>query len=201
MKLIVGLGNPGKSYERTRHNAGAMVIDRLIERHAPGAAVRGRFNSVVVEAPVRGESCLLMKPTTYMNRSGAAIAEAVNFYKVIPASDLFVIVDDVALPSGALRIRPGGGAGGHNGLSDIQRALGTEAYARCRLGIGASPEFMDQADYVLGRFTDWEWAVVEPAIVKAADAAEVFIERGIDAAMNQFNVRPARGEEKDAPES
>ncbi len=199
MKLIVGLGNPGKGYERTRHNAGAMAIDRLIERHAPGAPVRGRFNSAVVEAPVRGAQCLLMKPTTYMNRSGAAIAEAVNFYKVSTPTDLFVIVDDVALPPGAVRIRPGGGAGGHNGLSDIERALGTEAYARCRIGIGASPEYMDQADYVLGRFNDWEWAVVEPAIVKAADAAEVFVERGIDAAMNQFNVRPAKGE-KD-PES
>ncbi len=200
MKLIVGLGNPGKNYQQTRHNAGYVAVDRLIERHAPGATVRGRFNSAVVEAPVRGEPCLLMKPATYMNRSGAPIAEAVNFYKLNTASDLFVIVDDVALPSGALRIRPGGGAGGHNGLSDIQRALGTEAWPRCRIGIGASPEFMDQADYVLGRFTDWEWAVVEPAIVKAADAAEVFVERGIDAAMNQFNVRPAKGE-KDTNES
>jgi PTH1 family peptidyl-tRNA hydrolase len=194
MKLIVGLGNPGKSYERTRHNAGAVAVDRLIDRHARGATSRGRFNSAVVEAPVTGMPCLLVKPTTYMNRSGAAVAEAVNFYKADPSKDLFVIVDDVALPPGALRIRPGGGAGGHNGLADIERALGTEAYARCRIGIGASPEFMDQADYVLGKFNEWDWAVVGPAIEKAADAAEVFVERGIDAAMNRFNVRPQKGE-------
>lgn len=195
MKLIVGLGNPGRSYERTRHNAGAMVVDRLIERHAPGAAPRARFNSAVVEAPVRGVPCLLMKPTTYMNRSGGAVAEAVGFYKADAAGDLLVIVDDVALPPGALRIRPGGGAGGHNGLTDVQRALGSEGYARCRIGIGASPEYMDQADYVVGRFNEWEWAAVEPAILKAADAAEAFVERGIEAAMNQFNVRPVKGEQ------
>lgn len=200
MKLIVGLGNPGRGYERTRHNAGYVAVDRLIERHAPGAPVRGRFNSAVVEASVRGVQCLLMKPTTYMNRSGAAIAEAVNFYKLNTASDLFVIVDDVALPSGTIRIRPGGGPGGHNGLEDIQRALGSESWPRCRIGIDASPPYMDQADYVLGKFTDEQWALVEPTIVKSADAAEMFAERGIDAAMNQFNVRPARGE-KDITES
>ncbi len=199
MKLIIGLGNPGKSYERTRHNAGAVAVDRLIDRHARGATARGRFNSAVVEAPVAGVACLLVKPTTYMNRSGAAVAEAVNFYKADPSKDLFVIVDDVALPPGALRIRPGGGAGGHNGLSDIERALSTESYARCRIGIGASPEFMDQADYVLAKFNEWDWAVVGPAIEKAADAAEVFVERGIDAAMNRFNVRPQQGEQ--GPES
>ncbi|MFM9996479.1 MAG: aminoacyl-tRNA hydrolase [Phycisphaerales bacterium] len=194
MKLIVGLGNPGRSYERTRHNAGYVAVDRLIDRHAKGATPRGRFNAAVVEASIAGTPCLLMKPTTYMNRSGAAVAEAVGFYKLDPTADLFVIVDDVALPAGALRIRPGGGAGGHNGLSDLQRALGTELYPRCRVGIGASPEYMDQADHVLGKFNDWEWAAVEPAIVKAADAAEEFVTRGIDACMNRFNVRPPRGD-------
>lgn len=193
MKLIVGLGNPGRSYERTRHNAGYVAVDRLIDRHAKGATPRGRFNAAVVEATVGGTACLLMKPTTYMNRSGGAIAEAVGFYKLDPGADLFVIVDDVALPAGAVRIRPGGGAGGHNGLADVQRALGTEQYPRCRVGIGASPDSMDQADHVLGKFNDWEWAVVEPAIVKAADAAEEFVTRGIDACMNRFNVRPAKG--------
>lgn len=194
MKLIVGLGNPGRNYERTRHNAGFVAVDRLIERHARGATPRARFNAAVVEAPIAGEPCLLMKPTTYMNRSGSAVAEAVGFYKLAPAADVFVIVDDVALPPGALRIRPGGGAGGHNGLADIERALGTEAYPRCRIGIGASPAFMDQADYVLGRFNDWEWAAVDPAIARAADAAEEFVARGIDACMNRFNVRPAKGD-------
>ena len=128
-----------------------------------------------------------MKPTTYMNGSGRAVAEAVNFYKLIPSSDLFVIVDDVALPLAALRIRPGGGAGGHNGLSDIEQALGTDAYPRLRLGIDPSPPFMDQADYVLGRFTEDQWTQMSPAIDRAADAAEAFVASGIDVSMNRFN--------------
>lgn len=195
MKLIVGLGNPGKDYERTRHNAGYLAVDRLIGRHAPGSIPRARFNAAVVEARIDAEPCLFMKPTTYMNRSGAAVAEAVGFYKLLPASDLFVIVDDVALPCGAVRVRPGGGAGGHNGLSDLLRALGTQAWPRCRIGVDATPAFMNQADYVLGRFSDEQWPLVDPAISRAAEAAEVFVRRGIDAAMNQFNAPAAKGEE------
>jgi PTH1 family peptidyl-tRNA hydrolase len=194
MKLIVGLGNPGKGYEKTRHNAGFLVVDRLVQRHGAGAAVKARFNAAVVEAQVGSEPCLFMKPTTFMNRSGQAVAEATRFYKLDPAADLMVVVDDVALPSGAVRIRPGGGAGGHNGLSDIQRLLGSDAYPRCRIGIDATPEFMDQADYVLGRFSDEQWALVGPAIDRAADAVETFVKGGLDAAMNRFNApdKPAR---------
>jgi PTH1 family peptidyl-tRNA hydrolase len=190
MKLLVGLGNPGKNYERTRHNAGFLVIDRLAGRHAGTNPTKARFKAAVVEAPVRGEPCLLMKPTTYMNKSGEAVAEAVRFYKLDPASDVLVLVDDIALPSGSIRIRPGGGAGGHNGLSDIQRALGTDAYPRLRIGIDSKPPFMDQADYVLGKFDEQQWAMVQPALDKAADAAEVFATKGLDAAMNQFNAPP-----------
>lgn len=192
MKLIVGLGNPGRQYDRTRHNAGYMVIDRLIDRHARGSPARARFNSALVEAPLPdggggSEPCLLMKPTTYMNVSGRAVAEATNFYKLNPASDIFVVVDDVALPLAAIRIRPGGGAGGHNGLSDIEQALGTDAYPRLRIGIDPSPAYMDQADYVLGRFTDDQWTLMAPALDRAADAAQAFVASGIDAAMNKFN--------------
>lgn len=187
MKLIVGLGNPGKTYENTRHNAGFMVIDRLASRHAPATTVRSKFNSALVEAKIAGEPCLLMKPLNFMNRSGGPVAEAVRFYKLSPASDLLVLVDDVALPTGAIRLRAGGGAGGHNGLTDIQRALGANDWPRCRIGIDASPSYMDQADYVLGRFSPEEWALMEPALGKAADAAELFIARGITAAMNTFN--------------
>lgn len=198
MKLIVGLGNPGKQYERTRHNAGFMAIDRLVERHAPGAPARARFNAAAVEAKVGGEACLLLKPTTYMNRSGGAVADAVRFYKVDPSKDLLVLVDDVALPCGAIRVRAGGGAGGHNGLADIHRALGSQAYPRCRIGVDATPPYMNQADYVLGRFTDEQWALVAPALDRAADAAEVFIAKGVDAAMNQFNPKdpPRKGTPK-----
>ncbi|MEX2220093.1 MAG: aminoacyl-tRNA hydrolase [Phycisphaerales bacterium] len=187
MKVLVGLGNPGREYERTRHNAGFMVIDRLLQRHAPGAAARARFNAAVVEAPVGGQPTLLVKPTTYMNRSGQSVAEVVNFYKLSLTTDVLVLVDEVYLPCGTLRLRPGGGSAGHNGLTDIQRALGSDDYPRLRIGVGPKPEFFEQSDYVLGRFTDEEWARVAPVIDKAADAAEVFLSGGLNAAMNRFN--------------
>ena len=190
MKLIVGLGNPGSQYEKTRHNAGFMVVDRLARRHFADQTPKGRFQGVVVEGAIGGERCVLLKPTTYMNRSGGSVAQAAGFYKIDVASDLLVIVDDVALPLGNIRIRMSGSAGGHNGLSDIQRALGTEAYPRCRIGIDARPGFMDQADYVLGRFTSEEMSVLEPALEKTADAAEVFVREGVTPAMNRFNTKP-----------
>jgi PTH1 family peptidyl-tRNA hydrolase len=189
MKLIVGLGNPGPQYERTRHNAGFLAVDRLARRHMPGAIPKGRFNAALTDGAIAGERCILFKPTTYMNGSGAAVLQAVGFYKLDPAADLLVIVDDVALPTGFLRLRPAGSAGGHNGLADIERALGTETYARCRIGIDAAPPFMDQADYVLGRFTSEQWSAMDPALDRAADAAETFITSGITTAMNRFNSR------------
>lgn len=197
MKLIVGLGNPGAEYERTRHNAGFLAVDRLAARQAPGAIARSRFHSAVVEAelPAAGgvrEKALLMKPLTYMNRSGAAVSDAVRFYKLNPATDLFVLVDDIALPAGALRIRPEGSAGGHNGLADIERLLGTAVYGRCRIGIDA-PGLIPQADYVTGRFTPEQWAAVSPALDAAAEAAAVWAGQGIVAAMNKFNTKgPAK---------
>lgn len=193
MKLIVGLGNPGREYERTRHNAGFMAVDRLVSRHAASAVPRGRFHALTVEAvlpgPVGGEKCLLMKPTTYMNRSGLAVSEAAQFFKVDPSKDLFVIVDDVYLPCGTIRIREGGSSGGHNGLSDIERVLGTQQFPRCRIGVDA-PGPAPQADYVLGRFTDEQWALAGPAIDRAVEAAEVFVRLGVAAAMNRYNGRP-----------
>lgn len=187
MKLVVGLGNPGRQYEGTRHNVGYVVMDRLVQRHAAGAPAKAKFQSAAIEAQIGSEKCLLIKPNTYMNLSGRAVGEAVRFHKLHPASDVIVVVDDVALPVGALRVRPQGGAGGHNGLADIQRALGGTAYPRVRIGIGASPSYMDQADYVLGKFTDLERPLVDGAIEKAADAVEVFVNEGVDAAMNRFN--------------
>ena len=187
MKLIVGLGNPGPTYERTRHNAGFMTADRLVERHASGVPAKARFQSASWEVSIKGDKCLILKPTTFMNRSGQAVGDAVRFYKVNPVEDLLVIVDDLYLPAGALRLRPAGGSAGHNGLADIQRALGADVYPRLRIGIDPKPSFMDQADYVLGRFTDEQWAAVTPAIAKAADAAETFVVKGMEAAMNAFN--------------
>lgn len=199
MKLIVGLGNPGNQYTKTRHNAGFLVVDRLAAKHAPGETPRARFNAAAVECQVAGERCLLLKPTTFMNRSGLCVGEAVSFYKLSSASDLLVITDDIYLPLGAVRMRPAGGTGGHNGLSDIQRALGREDYPRLRLGVGVGetggkPEFMDQADFVLSRLSDDEWAAFSGAIDKSVKACETFVSKGIDAAMNSCNApeAPAR---------
>jgi len=190
MKLFVGLGNPDPQYAKTRHNAGFMVVDRLIERLAKGQIPKGNFSAMTVEASIGQEKCLLVKPTTYMNRSGQAVGAAVNFYKLIAATDLLVLTDDIALPVGALRVRPGGGSGGHNGLEDIRRALGGDDWPRLRLGVGAKPAFMDQADYVLSRFTPDETLLMDSAITKAAAACEVFATKGLDAAMNFANAPP-----------
>lgn len=187
MKLIVGLGNPGREYLNTRHNAGWMVVDRLVARHAPGERVRARFHADTIEAPVGGERALLAKPTTFMNRSGVSVAEAARFYKLDPARDLLVITDDVALRVGLIRLRPSGGTGGHNGLRDIEMRLGTEVYPRLRLGIGAPMPGENQASYVLGRFRDDERDSLDRALDRAADATELFCRAGLDAAMNHFN--------------
>ena len=189
MKLLVGLGNPGAEYVKTRHNAGFMAIDLLAERHGSGQAPRSKFNAMLLDAPVNGQRCLLMKPVTYMNRSGQAIAEACRFYKLDPSRDVLVLVDDVALPCGTVRLKATGGAGGHNGLTDIARKLGSENYARLRIGIDEKPPVMRLEDYVLGRFTEEQMDRLTPALKQAADAAEVFAAEGIDAAMNKFNTR------------
>jgi PTH1 family peptidyl-tRNA hydrolase len=191
MKIIVGLGNPGSQYERTRHNAGFMVIDRLIKRHGRDYPVRAKFGSDCVEVTAYNEKVLLMKPMAYMNRSGSPVAEALGFYKVPVVGNLFVLVDDFALALGQIRIRPDGGAGGHNGLRDIERALGTQLYARLRIGIDPKPPtFSDTADWVLSRFSDDDMLKLTPAIDRAADACDMWIKEGIVRAMNSFNVDP-----------
>jgi PTH1 family peptidyl-tRNA hydrolase len=187
MKLVVGLGNPGSEYQNTRHNAGFMVVDRLCRALAPNESVKGRFNAATVEARVGEQRCLLLKPTTYMNRSGASVAEAVRFFKLQIDADMLVVVDDLYLPVGSIRIKPAGGAGGHNGLTDISRVLGTDNYPRLRVGIGAKPDFMDQADYVLSRFTEAETPEIASGLDRAAKAGESFIRDGLAAAMNKFN--------------
>ena len=189
MKLLVGLGNPGAEYVKTRHNAGFMAIDLLAERHGQGQAPRSKFNAMLLDVPVSGQRCLLMKPVTYMNRSGQAIAEACRFYKLDASKDVLVLVDDVALPCGTVRLKATGGAGGHNGLTDIARKLGSENYARLRIGIDEKPPVMRLEDYVLGRFTEEQMDRLTPALKQAADAAEVFAAEGIDAAMNRFNTK------------
>jgi len=196
MKLIVGLGNPGPEYAGTRHNVGFDVVDRLAARFAPGATPRSRFSGLAVEADVGGERCMLLKPMTYMNLSGRPVQEATHFFKLEPSSDLLVIVDDLALPCGSIRLRPDGSSGGHNGLADIGLKLGSNYWARLRIGIDP-PGRVRQSDYVLGKFSPDQQVPVEASLAEAARAAEAWATKGLAEAMNRFNTRAARA----APES
>jgi PTH1 family peptidyl-tRNA hydrolase len=188
MKLVVGLGNPGPQYQQSRHNVGFMVLDRLARRHAPGAVARSRFHAALVEGQLDGEKLLLAKPTTFMNRSGLTVAEAVRYYRLDPHRELLVIVDDVALPCGSIRIRPEGGTGGHNGLADVEQKLGTSTYARLRVGIDP-PGQIPQVEYVLGRFRPDQQERLEPALNEAVEAAECWALHGAAESMNRFNRR------------
>ncbi|HEV7299952.1 MAG TPA: aminoacyl-tRNA hydrolase [Tepidisphaeraceae bacterium] len=193
MKLVVGLGNPGRDYVGTRHNVGFELIDRLatslgwtskdadFDRQA-----RSKFEGLAIDGPAAGGKALLLKPATYMNLSGRSVQAAMAFYQCTPA-DVLVVLDDIALPVGRLRLRGSGSSGGHNGLKDIERALGTNAYARLRIGIDPRPPQIPQVDYVLGRFTDEQRKTLTPTIDRAAEAAIVWMEKGIEPAMNRFN--------------
>ena len=188
MKLIVGLGNPGQQYEHTRHNVGFVVLDRLARRYASGQVARSKFHGATLDAQINGQRVLLLKPTTFMNLCGQSVAEAARFYQLDLHSNLLVIVDDVALACGLIRLRPDGGAGGHNGLADIEQKLATEQYPRLRLGIDAPGE-IPQSNYVLGRFRPDQQELLEPALETAVDGAVCWVLHGIDEAMNRFNRR------------
>lgn len=190
MKLIVGLGNPGSEYAGTRHNAGFDVVDRLSARFAPGAAPRSRFGGLATDAEVGGEKCLLLKPMTFMNLSGRSVLEAVQFFKLEPSRDLLVIVDDLALPCGSIRLRPDGSSGGHNGLADIGLKLSSNYWARLRIGIDP-PGRVPQADYVLGKFSPAQRPLAEASMDEAARAAECWAAKGLQEAMNRFNTKAA----------
>lgn len=186
MHLIVGLGNPGPEYAQTRHNVGFMALARLAQRHGlDQTGVKTRFRSQVVEGIIHNRKVMLQSPMTYMNRSGMAVAEAVRFYR-IPLENVLVVVDDVALPCGRLRLRGEGSAGGHNGLIDIQQALGATAYPRLRIGID-SPGRMAQRDYVLGKFTAEQWQEIAPTLDRACQCIESWLEHGIERTMSLFN--------------
>ena len=184
MKLIVGLGNPGPEYAASRHNAGFMAVERLANRHSI-AGVKHKFHAGVLEGRIAGEKVLLLQPTTYMNRSGLSVSEAMAFYKLEPA-DLLVLVDDLALDCGTLRLRATGSAGGHNGLSDIERRLGTRDYPRLRIGIDP-PGKTPQVDYVLGKFSPDQLDRLDPALWRACDCIETWLRDGIERAMTMYN--------------
>jgi PTH1 family peptidyl-tRNA hydrolase len=185
MKLIVGLGNPGRKYQGTRHNVGFAVLAELARRYATGRP-RSKFHGDVVEANLDGQKALLLSPVTYMNNSGASVLAARDFFK-LPEQDLLVICDDLNLPLAKLRFRPGGSSGGQKGLADIMRRLGTEEVPRLRVGIGAPPEAWDATDYVLAKFTQDEMPEIEQAVHRAADAVALWTREGIERCMNQYN--------------
>lgn len=183
MKLIVGLGNPGKRYDGTRHNVGFDVIDLLAK--APGVdGFASKFKAEIAEAREGDEKVLLVKPQTFMNLSGQAVRQICDFYHA-DANDVLVICDDVNLPLGKLRFRTKGTHGGHNGLRDVQAHLGTTEYSRLRIGVGGTDE--DLSDHVLGRFRPSEQMVMADAELRAAQAAALWIRQGAQACMNQYN--------------
>lgn len=184
--IVAFLGNPGLKYNGTRHNAGFMAADAM-EKKLGVSINKMRFKALTQTADIGGKKVLLMKPQTYMNLSGDAIAQAANFYKV-PPERVIVVSDETALPIGKLRIRRGGSAGGHNGLKSVIARLGTDQFPRIRLGVGDKPHpDYDMADWVLSAFKGQDAADMELVAKKAADAVECYITEGADRAMNKFN--------------
>lgn len=199
MRLVVGLGNPGSEYAGTRHNIGWEALDELAirlgwiaKKEEFNRLGRSNFNGLALDGSVSihsggMEKLLLLKPTTYMNDSGRSVQSAMQFYQLAPA-EVMIVLDDLALPAGKIRIRPAGSSGGHNGLKDIERAIGNDAYPRMRIGIDPAPPRIPGRDYVLGKFSADQRKAVEPALSRAASAILTWIDKGIETAMNLFNV-------------
>jgi PTH1 family peptidyl-tRNA hydrolase len=184
--LIVGLGNPGAEYVRTRHNVGFQVVERLADRWRASWSAEKRFNARLARAERAGRRVLLCEPQTFMNASGEAVGAVADFYQV-PLGQILVIVDDADLPLGQLRLRPSGSSGGHHGLESIERRLGARDYARQRVGIGRQPGAREITGHVLGRFGSTEKVLVDKVLAMASDQAECWLDHGIQKAMNQFN--------------
>ena len=184
--LIVGLGNPGRQYEITRHNAGFLFMDMLSEKLSVKIN-KIKFKAVVGEAQIGGVRCLLMKPQTFMNLSGEAVKEACSFYK-IPPENVIVAFDDISLPCGGLRIRRKGSAGGHNGIKSIIQHLGSDNFPRIKLGVGAKPHpDYDLADYVLSNFAKDDIPLMKQAMEKGCDALDFMVKGKIDEAMSKYS--------------
>jgi PTH1 family peptidyl-tRNA hydrolase len=184
--LVVFLGNPGPKYDMTRHNAGFMAADAMAEEKNVNIN-KARFKALTATCKIGDENVMLMKPQTFMNLSGEAVIQAVRFYK-IPADHVIVVSDEISLPIGKLRIRTKGSAGGHNGLKNIIAQLGTDAFPRIRMGVGAPPHpDYDMADWVLSAFKNQDAVDMKEAAKRAAQAVECYITQGADRAMNKFN--------------
>jgi PTH1 family peptidyl-tRNA hydrolase len=185
LAVIVGLGNPGRKYEDTRHNVGYMAVDLIAQKY--GIKVnRLRHRALTGDGRINGQRVLLVKPQTFMNLSGESVRDIVEYYK-LPVENLIVIYDDADLPAGTLRIRPKGSSGTHNGMRSVIYQLKSDGFPRVRIGIGRAPEGWDLADYVLSKFSSDEADVMADCISRAAEAAAVIVTDGIEAAMNRYN--------------
>lgn len=188
MFLIVGLGNPGREYQNTRHNIGYDVIDRLAE--AENVSVSdNKHRAIIGKGMIAGQKCILVKPITYMNLSGESVRELVDYYKVDETDELIVISDDISLDVGQLRVRKKGSAGGHNGLKNIILHLGHDKFMRVKMGVGEKPKGWDLADYVLGHFSDEERKIMDDVCDKAVEAVRMMVNGEADCAMNRFNTK------------
>lgn len=186
MYIIAGLGNPGRKYAGTRHNAGFDVVDRLADSYRIRVREK-KHHALCGQGMIGGEKVLLVKPQTYMNNSGDSIAEIIQYYKEDPAARLIVVYDDISLEPGRIRVRKKGSAGGHNGIKSIISRVGTQEFVRVRIGVGEKPEGWDLADYVLGHMDRRERAAVEEAFAEAKEAIELIVQGRVDKAMNDYN--------------
>jgi PTH1 family peptidyl-tRNA hydrolase len=188
MHLVVGLGNPGARYARTRHNVGFLAVERIAAR--AGASVEKKlYGALVGDGALSGSKVMFAMPQQFMNLSGQPVASILGFYK-IPMPELIVVHDDMDIPFGRLRVRVGGGHGGHNGIRDIHRLVGTD-FVRVRVGVGRPPEQMDPADWVLAPWSSAEAAALDPLLDAAADAVESVVRVGVTKTMNTFNAAPS----------
>lgn len=197
MFLIVGLGNPGKQYENTRHNVGFDAIDVLVDEYripSSGKQHKAMYGKGVIE----GQKVILAKPLTYMNLSGEAVRAMVDYYKIDPETELLVIFDDISLAPGNIRIRKKGSAGGHNGIKSIITHLGTQNFQRIKVGVGEKPKNWDLADYVLGAFSKDDRKLVDEALERTAKAAALIVQGEIDEAMNLYNKKLVVNAENEA---
>ena len=186
-KLVVGLGNPGRKYQGTRHNIGFEVVAQIVRDYDAGA-IKKKFKGETVDVRIRESQVCLLCPDTFMNASGRSVKPAVDFYK-LEVGDVLVVCDDFALDLGRLRFRPKGSSGGQKGLGDIIRCVGTDEIPRLRIGIGKPPEGWDVADFVLSKFSSKEKTDIEVAVRQAADAVADWVENGVDYCMNKYNAK------------
>ena len=186
LHLIVGLGNPGADYAKTRHNAGFLLVEKLAAQWQAGWTNERKFAARVAKAERNGKKVLLCEPQTFMNLSGEAVSGLVQFYQ-LPLEKILVVVDDADLPLGEIRLRPGGGTGGHHGLESVTQHLGAKEFARLRIGIGRKNEVRQITGHVLGKFSADENALLEKVLERAAGQLECWLNAGLQKAMNQFN--------------